>query len=222
MPAAHRIRRPAQAMMGGGRIIGSFRAARGEHYNSAIAIDRDGRIVGVADKVELLAFGEYTPLWEEIELLQRFPRGMTRGHGIQSVTVAGARIGVLNCYEDLLYEHVRWQAHADPDFWANLTNNTWFGDTNAPYLHHQNARMRAIETRRDLVRAVNSGVSGLVAATGEDEVTTGTFERATFLATVRRLSGRTVYVTIGDLVTPLCAAWMLAFAWVRRRERYVR
>lgn len=205
-----------------GRRIGTYRMALDERYNSAIGVARDGRIVGLADKVELLAFGEYTPFWDLIPWLQVFPRGLSRGRGHQVIEVAGARVGTLNCYEDLLYEHVRWQAQAQPDFWANLTNNTWFGDTSAPFLHHMNARLRAIETRRDLVRAVNSGVSGHTAATGADVVRTPSFERAAFLSRVRLLDGTTPYVRFGDWVTPLLAGGLFGFALARRRWRPVR
>ncbi len=200
-----------------GRRVAAYRMALGERYNSALAVARGGAVVGLADKVELLAFGEHTPFWEQIPWLQSLPRGMVPGEGPQTVEVAGARIGVLVCYEDLLAEHVRAQAWAAPELWVNLTNNTWFGDTTAPYLHHMNARMRAIETRRDLVRAVNSGVSGHTLATGADGIRTGSFVRAAFLARVARLEGTTPYVRFGDWVTPILAAWMFAFLLARRR-----
>ena len=201
-----------------GRRVGAYRTGTGERFNSAMGVSRDGAVVGIVDKVELLAFGEYTPFWEWLPFRDAVSRGMTPGRGIQQIVIAGTRIGTLNCYEDLLYEHVRAQAAADPELWVNLTNNTWFGDTHAPFLHHMNARMRAIETRRDLVRAVNSGVSGHTSATGEDLIRTGSFERAQFVADARRLTGTTPYVRFGDLTTPVLAAWMFAFLWVRRRR----
>jgi apolipoprotein N-acyltransferase len=203
-----------------GRFVGTFRVGRGRRFNSAVAFAADGRVVGIADKVRLLAFGEYTPLWELIPWLQRFPRGLSPGTGAQVVELAGARIGVLNCYEDLLADHVLWQARYRPDFWANLTNNAWFGDTSAPHLHHMNARLRAIETRRDLVRAVNTGVSGHTAATGEDLRRTGTFVPARFVADVRLLSGTTPWVRLGDWVTPILAALLLALTLARRRRAF--
>lgn len=201
-----------------GGLAGTFVVGDGDRYNSAIAVARDGRVVGVADKVRLLAFGEYTPLWDVIPWLQRFPKGLTPGRGAQVVEVAGARVGVLNCYEDLLADHVRGQAAAAPDFWANVTNNAWFGDTTAPHLHHMNARLRAIETRRDLVRSVNTGVSGHTAATGEDLRRTDSFVRASFVADVRVLEGATPWTTIGDWVTPLAAAWLLALILLQRQR----
>jgi len=100
---------------------------------------------------------------------------------------------------------------------VNLTNDAWFGDTSAPLLHHMNARMRAIETRRDLVRAVNTGVSGHTAATGEDLARTDAFTRASFVADARLLRGTTIYGRFGDWVTAALAGAVLAFLVQRRR-----
>jgi apolipoprotein N-acyltransferase len=111
-------------------------------------------------------------------------------------------------------------AQGEPDVLVNVTNDAWFGDTAEPHLHHQVARMRAIETRRDLVRAVNTGVSGHVSAAGEDVQRTETWVRTSFIAEARLLRGRTLWVILGDWVTALCAGamlgWLLA-AWQRRR-----
>lgn len=200
-----------------GRYVGGFTMGQGRHFNSAIGVARGGEVAGIADKVRLLAFGEYVPLWDWIPPLQRLPRGLTPGEGAQIIELAGAHIGVLNCYEDLLADHVRWQAQYAPSFWANLTNNAWFGDTSAPHLHHMAARLRAIETRRDLVRAVNTGPSGHTLATGEDAVRTGSFVRASFLADVRLLEGQTPWVRFGDWLTPVLAGALFGFILARRR-----
>jgi len=202
----------------GGRVVTRFAMADEQRFNSAIAVTREGDITGITDKVNPLAFGEYTPFWDLIPWLQSFPRGITPGSGPQMLEIAGARAGILNCYEDLLYEHVRTQAHYQPDLWVNVTNNAWFGDTSAPLLHHMNARLRAIETRRDLVRSVNTGVSGHTASTGEDLARTGAFVPATFVAEARLLSGETLYVRVGDWVTAALIGALLGFVFARRRS----
>ncbi|MBX3269442.1 MAG: apolipoprotein N-acyltransferase [Sandaracinaceae bacterium] len=201
-----------------GRTVAVFEMGEEARYNSAVAVDADGRIGGVADKVHPLAFGEHTPLWEVIPWLRALPRGIAPGEGPQVLELAGARIGVLNCYEDLLAEHVVWQARSAPELLVNVTNDAWFGDTSAPHLHHMNARMRAIETRRDLVRAVNTGVSGHTAASGEDLARTRPFEEAAFVADARRLRGRTPYVIVGDWPAAGAAGALLALALARRRR----
>jgi apolipoprotein N-acyltransferase len=203
-------------------LFGALTYTGEDRFNSVVALTSDGRFAGIYDKVHLLAFGEYVPLWDFLPPIQPYVRrGFAAGAGPRAIEVASARIGILNCYEDLLVEHVRATAALDPSFLANFTNDAWFGDTSAPHLHHMLARMRAIETRRDLVRAVNTGISAHVLATGEDLHRTRPFARTSFLAEVRLLRGATPWVRFGDLVTPtLLGAWLgavLAFAARRRR-----
>ena len=200
-----------------GRQVGVYRVGTSRIYNSAIGIARDGRIVGIADKARLMPFSEHRP-WEA--WFEGLRGGLSPGRGPQAIRLAEHRIGVLNCYEDLMADHVRAQAtFGVPDFWANVTNNAWFGDTAAPHLHHMNARMRAIETRRDLVRAVNTGVSGHTRASGRDAVRTGAFEDASFIAEVRVHRTITPWVRFGDWVSLMAAAWLLAAALTGRSRR---
>ncbi len=189
-------------------------------YNSAIAIGRDGTILGIADKVELLAFGEYTPLWDYLPPLHRFPRGFTPGDAPRVLTVDGADVGVLNCYEDVLDGYARRVAANDPSFLLNLTNDAWFGETSEPWLHEAVSRLRAIETRRDLVRVVNTGVSSHAAATGESLIRIPTFVRTSFVAEVRRVSGVTPWVRFGDWLTPMLFGGLLGAAAALRPRRH--
>ncbi|MCB9619795.1 MAG: apolipoprotein N-acyltransferase [Sandaracinus sp.] len=192
---------------------------RCDRWNSAVALGADGVISGVSDKVELLAFGETVPLWDVLPPLQdMFPcPGIRPGARPESVTLAGASIGVLNCYEDVLAEHARTVAKQWPDFLVNVTNDAWFGDTREPHLHQLVARHRTIETRRELVRAVNTGVSSHVAATGETVIETPTFVRTGFVSRVPKLGGVTPWVWLGDVFTPTFGALFFVAAFARRR-----
>lgn len=190
-------------------------------YNSAIGMERSGRIVGISDKVQLLAFGEYVPLWDVLPPLRKyFPhRGITPGDRPRVLSIANSRIGVLNCYEDVLDGYGRRVAQENPDFLVNVTNDAWFGDTAEPFLHQAVARFRAIETRRDLVRAVNTGVSSHISATGEELVTTPTFETRTFVAEVRRTNIVTLWTRVGDITTPTLVLGVLGWVLLVLRRR---
>ena len=197
-------------------LIGAISTQGELRFNSAIGVEADGRISGIADKVELLAFGEYVPFWDLLPLLREyFPhRGITPGAAPRMLTVDGHRIAVLNCYEDVLPNYARQLAAFEPapEFFVNLTNDAWFGDTAEPLLHNHVARVRAIETRRDLVRAVNTGVSAHISASGAELVHTQTFIQTSFIAAVRKLDGTTPYSRFGDLTTPFCFALLLVWA----------
>lgn len=194
------------------------RGEGGARYNSVVAVERGGRYTDIADKVKLLAFGEYVPLWDYLPPLQeRFPRGLTPGDAPRVVPVAGHRVGVLNCYEDVLDQYAVAVGRNRPDVLVNVTNDAWFGDTAEPWLHEATARLRAIETRRDLVRAVNTGTSSHAAATGESLVRTPTFVPEAFIAEVRVLDVVTPWVRFGDWVTPLVVGALLGMVFALRR-----
>ncbi|MEM1417792.1 MAG: apolipoprotein N-acyltransferase [Myxococcota bacterium] len=192
---------------------------RCERWNSVISLSPGGNVRGVSDKVELIAFGEYVPLWHWLPPLRAyFPcPGLTPGERPRVLEAAGARVGVLNCYEDVLPGRARVVAADDPELLVNVTNDAWFGRTAEPYLHDLVARVRAIEARKDLVRAVNTGVSSHVAATGETLASSATFVPAEILADARRLRGRTFWVRVGDVQTPALTLLLTWVAWSRRR-----
>ncbi len=195
-------------------------AATCDRWNSAVAMDAHGRFRGTVDKAVLLAFGEYVPFWHWLPVLQsRF-----RCPGLRSGTTPGVlvlkeqRVGILNCYEDVLAGYTRAVVARRPNWLLNLTNDAWFGDTTEPALHHMVARLRSIETRRDLVRAVNTGVSGHVSATGENTAITNTYQRAAFIAEVRSLGGTTPWTRFGDWLTWALCGVLLALLLLARAK----
>ncbi len=193
---------------------------RCDRSNSAISISADGEILGVASKQRLLAFGETVPFWSVIPFLQRIFRcpGLVPGAEPEVLPALSTTAGVLNCYEDLIPEQGRIVAGAGARWLVNITNDSWFGDTSEPRLHHMVARLRAIETRRDLVRAVNAGVSGHYSATGEELARTEVGRPTQIVVDVRPIDVETVYVRFGDWASVLWAALLLGLSWPTLRQ----
>lgn len=178
--------------------------------NTAFLADDQGRLIGTYDKTYLLAFGEYLPFGEAFPMLYeispmsgRFSPGaevdpleMPRPGGDPDDPI---RMSALICYEDIVSRFVRHAVDvAQPDFLVNITVDTWFGDTQEPYVHLTLASFRAIEHRRWLVRSTNSGVSAFIDPAGRVVASTPTFEQASLVQDVRLgpVSG-TVYETLG-------------------------
>ncbi len=196
-------------------------------FNTALATNAKGDITGRYDKQFLLAFGEYLPFGDMFPILHHWSPNSGRfakGTSLEPVTldVKGTphKVSVLICYEDILPSFTnKMVAHADPDLLVNITNDAWFGDTTEPWEHLALAKFRAVEHRRYLVRATNSGVSAIVDPLGGVVTNTKTFVTDAQEGTIRWMRAHTVYETVGD--APWYVVMLLSFIgcfFVRKRK----
>jgi len=195
-------------------LIGSIAKEGGQYYNSAFLIGTDGQMLGRYDKIHLVPFGEYLPLrpilgWvNKFVPLDDFTSGKT--YKIFSMLPSKAKFAVLICFEDTLGYLRRHFAQAGADFLVNMTNDAWFRDTKAPFLHLQAAVFGCVENHRSLVRAANTGVSALVdpwgriIATVSDGNGKETFVEGTAWAPLPLNHEKTFYTKYGDIFTYLC------------------
>src|SRR5439155_3374706 len=142
-------------------------------YNSALLLDRDGDVRGIFDKNILMVFGEYIPYFEQMKFIKRWipeTSNWARGTDVALFELKRpsgvVRIGPMICYEDIFPSFGRRLTKKLPNVLINITNDAWFGRTSEPYEHLALAIYRSVESRLDLVRAVNTGVSAFVDATG--------------------------------------------------------
>lgn len=196
---------------------------RVEYFNTALMADTDGKILGRYDKQYLLAFGEYLPFGEMFPVLYKWSPNsgrFTQGTSLDALPWGDHRITALICYEDILPSFVqKLVRHGDPDLIVNLTNDAWFGDSNEPWIHLALAKLRAVEHRRFLVRATNSGVSAIVDATGRVVAHGGTFREETILGEGRFMRAWTLYGAIGDIPWYLATAAIAAMSiWTRPKR----
>lgn len=146
-------------------------------YNSLMAIDGDGRVVDVYDKIHLVPFGEYLPFQAFLESLGVMQMtgvrgGFSAGAGPRLLTVPGLPPALpLICYEvifpgEIGIEPGRRDEAGQPGWMLNVTNDAWFGSSAGPYQHFHQARVRAIEQGLPLARAANTGISAVVDPNG--------------------------------------------------------
>ncbi len=152
-------------------VLGGFvmQTTVADQWNSAALCTSDGAISRPQDKVHLLLFGEELPWVGRIPWVRRtFARGLglRRGEGNVTQTSGPIRAGVLICSEDTLPEAGREKMDDRPNLLVNLTNDAWFEGSREGELHLRLAVPRAVESRRDLVRAVNLGPTSWVDAAG--------------------------------------------------------
>jgi apolipoprotein N-acyltransferase len=141
----------------------------GNVSNSAVVCQRNGTLSPPQDKIHLLMFGETIPWLDQIEWVRsKFTRGigLVAGHEVVLQNVGPLRAAVLNCFEDTLPGAGRESMAARPNLLVNVTNDGWFAGSVESELHLRLAVLRAVESRRDLVRAVNLGMTSWVDAAG--------------------------------------------------------
>ncbi|HWA08572.1 MAG TPA: apolipoprotein N-acyltransferase [Opitutaceae bacterium] len=140
-------------------------------YNGAFLIDpRSGLQPGYYAKRKLVPFGEFVPFRPVLGWLNKFVEigdgDFTPGDSARPIVVpvrdAGVAFGPLICYEDTYPLLARASALAGADVLAVLTNNGWFGEGGAAYQHAAHAVLRAVETRRPVLRCGNAGWSGWI------------------------------------------------------------
>jgi apolipoprotein N-acyltransferase len=210
-------------------VIGAITAERGgraRRYNSALLLDGD-RLVARHDKIHRVLGSEWNPVVEWFpSLAGTLPSGFAGGDRpvILPVRAGGLdlRLGPMICLEDTVPGYGRELADARPNLLVNQTIDTWFGTFAEPWQHRGLAVLRAVEIRADMVRAVNTGPSGLIEATGrigpQSPVRAGARDVESILVEPRVMdAGHTVYATIGDAFGWLCVLVTLG-AWIAARR----
>lgn len=192
------------------------------YYNAAVMVDAAGETTGIYAKQHLVPFGEYVPLRRLLFFVSPLVESVgdfSPGPGPRTLSMDGAPVGAAICYEIIYPELVRGFVTRGSRLLATLTNDAWYGRTAAPYQHFQQATMRAIELGRYLVRAANTGISGVVDPYGRVVASTPLFERRLVAADVRLLDARTLYSRTGDVLAYACAVVTVLALWgsVRRR-----
>ncbi len=190
-------------------------------YNSATIV-HDGRVDPPYHKMHLLAFGESVPLSGTFPILRRtFARGtgMIPGERQVALTTGPIRATVLNCFEDTLPEAGIEAMDASPNLLVNVTNDAWFVGTFESELHLRIAAMRAIELRRDFVRAVNFGPTTWVDATGLVRARYEPIIAGSLATQPALLEQKTVFARLGDLSGVLLLGLLSGATWLGSRTK---
>ncbi len=143
-----------------------------QYFNSAFLFDVDGRLAGEYDKRHLVIGGEFIPLARFVpadwQVAWGWPASITAGRA-GAVFRAGkgdVPLAPLVCFEDVFPDLARADVRAGARMLVNVTNDAWFDAVIAPWQHLRNAVLRAVENRVPLVRAANTGVTGVVEPSG--------------------------------------------------------
>lgn len=189
-------------------LVGAFtKEGEKDSLNSLVCYTPDGvRLDTAYSKRHLVPFGEYVPMRPLIETLipplaelVLSSNDIDEGEGTKIIDTGRFKLGGLICfdsiYETLTYESVRDGA----EIICLGTNDSWFSDSAALYMHNAQAQLRAIENGRYVVRAANTGISTVINSRGEVIAELEPLSRGNAYATVYAKDTTTLNTNIGNL-----------------------
>jgi apolipoprotein N-acyltransferase len=206
---------------GGALLTGATRIERGREdlraWNSLVALDGAGRVVAAYDKFHLVPFGEYMPFrgFLPFDKLAVGPVDFSAGPGPRTLAIPGLPpVSPLICYEAIFPGEVADESHR-PSWLLNVTNDAWFGISSGPYQHFASARIRTVEEGLPLVRAANTGISGVVDAYGRVIARLGLGEEGVIEASLPASGGVTPFARWGNGAALLCvlACFLAGLRW---------
>jgi apolipoprotein N-acyltransferase len=174
--------------------------------NSLLAITTEG-IAGEYAKHRLVPFGEFFPLQEQLPWLYQpflnmagmpWLRSTRAGEGTVPVEALGTSYGAMICFESVFPAVARGLAAAGAEVLVLVSNDAWYGTTWGGAQHFALGRLRAVETRRWLLRAGNDGVTAIVDPRGRVTARIPAGAPDVLLGEWRPVTGETLYMRVGD------------------------
>jgi len=190
-----------------------------EKYHSSLLVL--GKSPGVYHKRHLVPFGEFLPMASVLHGLVGFfdlpMSGFSPGEKQQAhIEIAGQLLAPTICYEDAFGEELIYFL-PEATLLVNGSNNAWYGNSLAPHQHLQIARMRAVETGRESIRATTTGISALINYRGKFITTSPQFEEYVLEGEVQPRTGATPYVRWGNWPVLLLMFGLLTLLLYRSR-----
>ncbi len=161
------------------------------------------------DKSHLVPYGEYVPFKKWLPFLGKVVAQVgdfQPGTPGKTLLWKQNALGVQICYEIIFPGLSRAMVKNDAVLLINITNDAWFGTTSGPYQHFSMTIFRAVENRRALARAANTGISGFIDPVGRILAATPLLEEAAVTWTLPLIYKKTFYTRFGDLFALACLA----------------
>ena len=209
--AAEAVRDKQAALIGGVEYDWQQR----KNTNSLLLMDSSGNVTGSYQKRQLVPFGEFVPgrrFMPFLEALHVTTFDMKAGADTQPLLDGGpgiGKIGATICFESSYPRFLREQVARGAGLLVISTDDAWFGRTAAARQHSAIAAVRAAETDRYLIRSAATGVSQMIAPTGQVLAEAGLFRPAVVAAPVQSRSTVTPYVRWGDWFIGFCGLLVL-------------
>ena len=195
-------------------------------FNSAYLISPGKKVLGHYDKIHLVPFGEYVPLKKLLFFVNKMVTGIGNfGSGTEYTVfpIENGKLSVLICFEVIFPDLVRRFVKSGAEFLVNITNDAWFGKSAASYQHISMVVFRAVENRRPVIRAANTGITGIIDSRGKIISQTDIFVQDKIIGNVfPEKNFKTFYTLYGDIFAIAVLFWTTVyggFIFFRRRRK---
>ena len=188
-------------------------------FNTAIYTDSSANFK-FYHKSKLVVLVEYLPYPQFLDFINSFAidlGGATGSYGTQkerdvfkssnSNIVVGAAI----CYESIYGDYYREYVQKGANLMTIITNDGWWGNTPGYNQHLRYASLRAIETRRDIARSANTGISAFINQKGDIVSQTKWWQPAYLKGEVTLNEKITVFVKYGDYIGRIATFALILF-----------
>ena len=129
------------------------------------------------------------------------------------------KLAPIVCYESIYGEFVTEYVKKGANFLGIMTNDSWWGETQGHKQLMAYARLRAIETRREIARSANSGISAHIDAKGDVVADTFYGDKTTLFAKVNLYDKITFYTKAGDLLSRFSIfafGFLIFYNWIKK------
>lgn len=202
------------------RVAGRAVAA----HNSIVATDGRRGLQIVYDKHHLVPFGEYVP-FRSVLPVEKITAGaidFTPGPGLRTIRLSGLPpFSPLICYE-VIFPGKAVIREDRPAWLLNVTNDAWFGMSAGPHQHFASAQLRAVEEGLPLVRAANTGISGVIDAYGRvvNDIELG--ESSVIDVALPQPLSPTFFARAGNAIPAILTVLLLLLSYLFHKKQWVR
>lgn len=200
-----------------------------DRYNTALLYDSVNTLIHHKSRlvlgVEMMPYPQYLKFLNHISIDLGGTVGSLGTQPVPSVFETGNIVAApVICYESIYGGYVTEYIRQGANLIAIITNDGWWGDTPGYKQHLSFARLRAIETRKSIVRSANTGISCFINQRGDLIQPTEWWTQAAISGNVYLNSDTTVYARYGDSIGRLSgfSAFLLlaygVFLWIRNRK----
>lgn len=200
-----------------------------DHFNSAMQVENSAE-VAFYHKSKLVPGAEKMPFPKVFSFLTPVFAGL--GGSVSSwgwqdepevfYSYSGIGVAPVICYESIWGSWVGKSVKNGAQFIAVITNDGWWGNTSGKDQHMLYAKLRAIETRRWVVRSANTGISGFINQRGDVVKKSTWWTRTAIKADINLNDTLTPYVKSGDLIAQIAAVMGFILALLIPFKKWVK